>query len=137
MFILPEEDFALLDDFEDRLFVVADACQPDLPIVYASKEFFALTGYGQEEVIGRNCRFLQGPDTSDDTRRALRVALGQARMITADILNYRKDGSSFWNRLRMKPIFNDDGDLMYVFGIQNMIDAAEVCPDPIFDRICG
>jgi len=86
-------------------------------------------------VIGHNCRFLQGPDTSSDTRQALRAALGEARMITADILNYRKDGTSFWNRLRMKPIVNEDDDLMYVFGIQNVIEAAAVRPDPIFDRI--
>ncbi len=135
MFYIPEEDFSQLDDFGDRLFVVADACQPDMPIVYASPEFFALTGYGQAEVIGQNCRFLQGPDTSSDTRQALRAALGEARLITADILNYRKDGTCFWNRLRMKPIVNEGGDLMYVFGIQNVIEAAAVRPDPIFDKI--
>jgi len=135
MFYIPEDDFGQFDDLEDRLFVVADACQPDMPIVYASPEFFALTGYPQSEVLGRNCRFLQGPETSTETRGALRQALSEGRMITADILNYRKDGSSFWNRLRMKPILNDDGDLMYVFGIQNVIAAEEVRSEPVFDNI--
>ena len=135
MFYIPEEDFAELGGFENRLFVVADACQADMPIVYASPEFFAMTGYGVNDVIGHNCRFLQGPETSQDTRKALRAALEQSRMITADILNYRKDGSRFWNRLRMKPIQNEDGVVMYVLGIQNVIDEGAIRPDPIFDRI--
>ncbi len=135
MFYIPKEEFAEFGGFEDRVFVVSDACQADLPIIYASPEFFSLTGYGPHEVIGRNCRFLQGTETSQETREALRTALGDARMITADILNYRKDGTSFWNRLRMKPIANEDGVVMYVLGIQNVIDQEDVRPEPIFDRI--
>ena len=137
MFHVPGIDLTQYGGPEDRMFVVADACQPDFPIVYASQAFFTHTGYGPSETMGRNCRFLQGPDTSDETRNALRTALGEVRTITADILNYRKDGSTFWNRLRMKPITNDDGMLMYVIGIQNVIEASEVMPEPVFDRFCG
>lgn len=134
-FFLPADELAMAGDFENRVFVVSDACQPDMPIVYASPEFCSMTGYDMAEVVGRNCRFLQGEQTNQDTRQALHKALEERRMITADILNYRKDGSHFWNRLRMKPIVGEDDKMMYVLGIQNVVPEEEVRPDPIFDKI--
>ena len=98
--------------------VVTDPRQPDNPIVLANHAFLHMTGYGADEVLGRNCRFLQGPDTSRGTVAELRDAIVEEREITVDLLNYRKDGATFWNRLLVSPIHDDDGRLLYFFASQ-------------------
>ena len=103
--------------------VVTDPRQPDNPIVMANKAFLDLTGYSADEVIGRNCRFLQGEGTSPDAVAAIREALAEERDFEIEILNYRKDGSAFWNQLGLSPVHGDDGRLLYVFGSQ--IDVTE------------
>jgi PAS domain S-box-containing protein len=103
--------------------VVVDARAADYPIVLANKSFLDLTGYTAEEVIGRNCRFLQGIDTSPAAVAKIRAILREERTADVEILNYRKDGTAFWNRLHVSPIQDDDGKLLYFFGSQ--IDVTE------------
>ncbi|PGH56716.1 hybrid sensor histidine kinase/response regulator [Azospirillum palustre] len=84
--------------------VVSDATRPDHPIVYCNRAFLDMIGYEAEEVIGRNGDFLQGPDTDPDTAAAIRAALAEARPLSVEVLNYRKDGSAFWNALTLRPV---------------------------------
>ena len=100
---------------------IADAKQEDEPVVYANQGFQRLTGYPLGEVLGRNCRFLQGPKTNDSTRQTIRDALDAAEPVSVDILNYRKDGTTFWNRLDVNPVFDDEGDLTHFIGFQQDI----------------
>jgi PAS domain S-box-containing protein len=98
--------------------VMTDMRQPDAPIVMANTAFLNLTGYDADEVVGRNCRFLQGPDTSALAIAELRTAIDQGQEITTTLLNHRKDGESFWNELHLSPIRDDAGEVIYVFGSQ-------------------
>jgi phosphoserine phosphatase RsbU/P len=83
---------------------IADARLPDQPLIYANAGFERLTGYSVAEVLGRNCRFLQGSATDLATLDELRTAIGQEREVTVQLLNYRKDGTPFWNRLSITPV---------------------------------
>ena len=103
--------------------VVTDATREDHPIVLANEAFLKLTGYGASEVLGRNCRFLQGPATSAAAVAEIRAGLQEQREVSVEVLNYRKDGSAFWNQLHLSPIHDDTGRLVYHFGSQ--IDRTE------------
>lgn len=103
--------------------VVTDARQPDLPIVLANESFLNLTGYSADEVIGRNCRFLQGEATSRTTVAEIRAAIAQHRDATIEILNYKKDGTPFWNQLHISALRDDKGMVAYYFASQ--IDVTE------------
>lgn len=98
--------------------VLSDAHQEDCPIVLANQAFLDLTGYSAGEVIGRNCRFLQGPATSPSAVAELRFAIGEGRGADVELLNYRKDGSAFWNQLHLSPVLDDNGALAYFFASQ-------------------
>jgi len=98
--------------------VVVDPNRDDHPIVFVNQAFLEMTGYARDEVIGRNCRFLQGPETDPATRAQVREAVAARRDMATEILNYRKDGSSFWNALFVSPVYNAAGDLLYFFGSQ-------------------
>lgn len=98
--------------------VVTDARRPDYPIVLANNAFLQLTGYRGEEVLGRNCRFLQGAGTSPAAIAEIRTAIEAQRDVTVELINYRKDGSAFWNQLHLTPIFDEAGELIYHFGSQ-------------------
>lgn len=77
--------------------IVTDPRQPDNPVVFANNAFQKMTGYGSDEIVGQNCRFLQGPDTDKQTLDEVRRAVAERREFATEILNYRKDGYSFWN----------------------------------------
>ncbi len=94
---------------------------PDNPMIYVSEEFEAQTGYAPEEAVGRNCRFLQGPETDPHAVEAIRQGLAARTRFSIDILNYRKDGTPFVNRLRIRPIFDEAGALVYFVGAQNPV----------------
>ena len=89
--------------------VVTDARQPDNPIVLANQAFMDMTGYSDDEIIGRNCRFLQGPGTSPDTLERVREAIRGRLDVTVELLNYRKDGTPFWNQLYISPVCDEAG----------------------------
>lgn len=103
--------------------IVTDPHQADNPIIFANDAFLEMSGYSREEINGRNCRFLQGRDTDPETVREISEALAKGRDISADILNYRKDGTPFWNALYISPVNNADGDVQYFFASQ--VDATE------------
>jgi PAS domain S-box-containing protein len=98
--------------------VVTDPRQPDNPIVFANGAFLDLTGYAREQVLGRNCRFLQGPQTDPRTVAEVRRALEEQRAVAVDVMNYKADGAPFWNALFIGPIFDQDGTLLYFFASQ-------------------
>ena len=101
---------------------ITDPNQSGSPVVYANDGFLRLTGYQRHEVVGRNCKFLQGKDTSPETIAAIREAIREARPCIVEILNYRKDGTPFWNALSIAPIFEDD-QLTHFVGVQTDITA--------------
>ena len=104
--------------------VVTDAQRPDHPIVLANGAFLELTGYTAEEVIGRNCRFLQGPDTAKEAVELVRRGLAaDEHHVQVELINYRKDGSAFWNQLAISPVHDEAGKLLYHFGSQQDVTA--------------
>jgi two-component system CheB/CheR fusion protein len=98
--------------------VVTSPRQPDNPIVFVNNAFCSMTGYSREDIVGRNCRFLQGPDTDPAKVASLRQAVLAAVPIDLEIRNYRKDGQPFWNRLHMVPLHDSSGALTYFFASQ-------------------
>ncbi|MFY8004959.1 MAG: PAS domain-containing protein [Chitinophagaceae bacterium] len=103
--------------------VLVDAQNKELPIVFANKAFLDISGYQFFEIEGRNCRFLQGSQTSKKTIDDIRKAIKAKEAIDCEILNYKKNGTPFWNQLSIIPLFNADGQLLYFTGIQKDITA--------------
>lgn len=112
------------EDLKDALstfqqtFVVSDATKPDYPILYASAGFFKMTGYTSKEVIGRNCRFLQGSGTDPEDVAKIREALHAGNSYCGRLLNYKKDGTPFWNLLTISPIKDENGNVLKFIGMQ-------------------
>ena len=98
--------------------LLTDPRRDDNPIVYANRAFERVTGYSADTVLGRNCRFLQGPDTDPSDVDALRQSIARGEEISIDIVNYRADGSAFVNRLAISPIRDDIGEIVHFLGIQ-------------------
>ncbi|XVE49648.1 hypothetical protein DITRI_Ditri01bG0098600 [Diplodiscus trichospermus] len=101
-----------------QTFVVSEATKPDCPIMYASSGFFSMTGYSSKEVIGRNCRFLQGPETDRKEVAKIRDAVKNGKSYCGRLLNYKKDGTPFWNLLTVTPIKDDKGKTIKFIGMQ-------------------
>lgn len=97
--------------------LITDPRQSDNPIVFVNDAFGRLTGYSREETLGRNCRFLQGPGTNAEDVGRVREAINRRVPIEIDLLNYRRDGTTFWNRLLISPVF-DDNELTFFFASQ-------------------
>jgi PAS domain S-box-containing protein len=98
--------------------LICDPNQPDDPVIYTNPAFSRITGYQLEEVLGRNCRFLQGPATDRETVAQIREGINTQREVKVTLLNYRKDGQPFWNELKISPVFSAQGKLLYFVGIQ-------------------
>lgn len=98
---------------------IADMLQPDQPLIYANPAFTEMTGYSNEETIGKNCRFLQADDRDQEALDELRAALKEGRECKVLLRNYRKDGVMFWNELNLAPVRDDNGKLTHFIGIQN------------------
>lgn len=105
-------------------FVLTNPHLPDMPIVYASDAFLSLTGYTRHEVLGQNCRFLNGHDTDVEALQQIRECIRATKACTVRILNYRKDGSTFWNHLHISPVRNASGKIAFYVGVQ-MDEAAK------------
>lgn len=101
--------------------VITDATQPNNPMIYVNPSFERITGYSAAEVIGRDCKFLQGGDLNQIGILDIRQAIKEQRECHAVLLNYRKDGTPFWNDLYIAPVFNDHGELTNYIGIQTDI----------------
>jgi PAS domain S-box-containing protein len=97
---------------------ITDATMPDNPIVYVNQAFEHLTGYTAAEVIGRNCRFLQGAGTDPKVVKLLREAIQQHESVRVELLNYRKNGTPFWNELSISPVYDEIGRLTHYVGVQ-------------------
>jgi len=94
--------------------VVHDATLPGQPIVYCNRAFLEIIGYRADEVIGHDGFFLQGPDTDPETAATIRAALAEARPLSVEVLNHRKDGSAFWNALTLRPVPGPDGTTRWI-----------------------
>jgi PAS domain S-box-containing protein len=100
---------------------ISDMRQPDQPLVYVNRGFELLTGYSAQEVIGRNCRFLQGAEQQQDALPIVRKTLANGEACTVILRNYRKDGAPFWNELTLYPLLDEQGDLTHYVGVQHDI----------------
>lgn len=98
--------------------IVSDPNQPDNPIIFVNNAFINMTGYSRADVIGKNCRFLQGPETDRAVVAQVRDAVLERREIATELLNYRKNGSTFWNALFISPVYDQHGELKYFFSSQ-------------------
>jgi PAS domain S-box-containing protein len=98
---------------------ISDISLPDNPIIYANGGFERMTGYDADEVVGRNCRFLQGGETDSDTVAVIRRAVAERSECTVELLNYRKNGEPFWNRLSIRPLEDTSGEVTHFVGIQS------------------
>lgn len=118
---LIEEIFRLYDRALaaiDTGIVIADANEPDRPLIYCNPAFERISGYTRSEIIGRNCRFLQGPDTDPTALQEIRSAIEEERNCQIVLKNYRKDGSCFWNELMISPVRDTLGHLTHFIGVQ-------------------
>lgn len=97
---------------------LADPDQEDMPLVYANKAFETITGYTQEDTLGKNCRFLQGSDHDQEELVKLREAIKNKESVEVTLRNYRKNGELFYNHLLMSPLFDSKGNLLYFLGVQ-------------------
>lgn len=110
---------------------IADARLPDNPLIYANAGFERLTGYSVSDVLGRNCRFLQGGGTDPETVDALRTAIREKRPITVQLLNYKKDGTPFWNRLSITPVQDHSGVVTHFIGVQSDVTEEKQAKDAL------
>ena len=99
--------------------VIVDARAPDLPILHVNEGFERLTGYSAADAIGRNCRFLQGPGSDRRTVARVRRAIAARRQSQVTLLNYRKNGTPFWNDLHITPVQGADGEVTHFIGVQH------------------
>lgn len=107
----------------DVSFTISDPSRPDHPLVWANPAFTRITGYPFEEITSRNCRFLQGPASDPATVRRMREAIAAEESVTVTILNYRKDGTAFWNEVSLSPVFDGAGTLTNYVGVQADVTA--------------
>ena len=115
--LIPQILSAILDECVNGV-TLADPDLEGMPIVYANKAFEKLTGYSQEDIIGFNCRFLQGEDREQEARYQLAEAIKSHKPISVTLRNYRKDGELFYNHLKITPLFNRKGQVIYYLGVQ-------------------
>ncbi|MDD9953628.1 MAG: PAS domain-containing protein [Candidatus Woesearchaeota archaeon] len=99
---------------------IADAQDPEMPLIYVNDEFLAITGYSREEVLGKNCRFLQGTNKKQAGLQKIRAAMKNGTSCTVTLKNYTKDGEQFLNELHIAPIKNSAGTVTHYVGVQTV-----------------
>ncbi|MEM6756587.1 MAG: ATP-binding protein [Planctomycetota bacterium] len=114
---------------------IADARQKDCPLIAINEGFVKLTGYQRSEVLGHNCRFLQGKDTDPVAVSYIRRAIETGRAAIVTLMNYRKNGEAFWNRLSLNPIRNAEGKVVYFVGVQSDVSALRTVEQEYADTI--
>lgn len=117
---LDDPDYSLVKALQtaQQNFVISDPSVPDNPIVYASQGFLTLTGYTLDQVLGRNCRFLQGPQTDPSSVDKIRRGIEKGEDTTTVLLNYRSDGSTFWNQFFIAALRDGEGNVVNYLGVQ-------------------
>lgn len=100
---------------------ISDPSQDDNPLIYANESFTELTGYDRDEIIGQNCRFLQGEATDPEPVAAMREAIDNQDSVTVELRNYRKDGTEFWNRVTIAPVTDETDTVTHYVGFQQEI----------------
>ena len=118
--VLDDPDFSFIKALQtaQQNFVVTDPSLPDNPIVYASQGFLNLTGYSLDQILGRNCRFLQGPETDPKATERIRHAIEQGNDLSVCLLNYRVDGTTFWNQFFIAALRDASGNITNFVGVQ-------------------
>lgn len=101
--------------------LITDPNQLDNPVIYTNPAFSRATGYQPAEILGRNCRFLQGSGTDTNVIAQINSGIAEKREVKATLLNYRQDGQPFWNELKISPVFSETGELLNFIGIQTDI----------------
>ena len=116
---LDKDDFSLIQSIQNsqQCFIITDPSLHDNPIVFASNDFLTLTGYSQEEVLGRNCRFLQGQETSPDKVGQIRKAINAGEDVNVTFANYTSDGKPFWNSLFIAALRDADNNIVNFIGV--------------------
>lgn len=99
--------------------VLSDPHQEDNPLIYVNDTFTEITGYPRDEILERNCRFLQGPETDPEAVRQMRDAIDDKSAVTVEVRNYRYDGEPFWNEVTIAPVHDEDGKLLHFVGFQS------------------
>ncbi|WP_192035689.1 EAL domain-containing protein [Halomonas sp. YLGW01] len=122
--------------------VMADARQSGMPLVYVNEAFCRITGYSQDQVLGLNCRFLQGEETDPDAVTKIRTAIEAREGVQITLLNYHQDGTPFWNRLRISPVMDADGQCTHFIGTQEDItqqrqQEAQIAYQATHDQLTG
>lgn len=115
--IIPQVLSAILDECVNGV-TLADPDLEDAPIIYANKAFERLTGYSQEEIVGHNCRFLQGEDRDQPARYQIAEAMNKKQGVEVTLRNYKKDGTLFHNHLKVIPLFDKKQRVIYYLGVQ-------------------
>ncbi len=119
-----DEDLGGLEGLDAAL-VVADARAADMPVIYANRAFHALTGYDEGDILGRNCRFLQGEDIDPRDRDAFRAGIEAGTPFQITLTNHRKDGAPFRNRVFVSPVRGPEGDITHYIGMQVPVEGGE------------
>ena len=122
------EDFNLVSSIQrsQHAFLITDPSLQDNPIVFASEGFLQLTGYGREQVLGRNCRFLQGTDTNSAKVKEIQTAISQGEDVSVTLINYMADGTPFWNKLFIAALRDAQNNIVNYIGV--LVKVA--CPEP-------
>ena len=115
--LIPKVLSKILDSCVNGI-TLADPDQEDMPLVYVNKAFEKITGYSQEETVGKNCRFLQGTDRDQKERYQLKEAITNKQPVEITLRNYRKNGEMFYNHLIITPLFDAQGNVLYYQGVQ-------------------
>lgn len=115
--IIPQVLSAILDECVNGV-TLADPDLEDAPIIYANKAFERLTGYSQAEIVGHNCRFLQGEDREQPARYKIVEAINKHESVEVTLRNYKKDGTLFHNHLKVIPLFDKKQRVIYYLGVQ-------------------
>mmetsp|Transcript_1009 Transcript_1009/g.1285 ORF Transcript_1009/g.1285 Transcript_1009/m.1285 type:complete len:314 (-) Transcript_1009:449-1390(-) len=132
---LIEPDFRLVESLttSQQNFTVSDPSLPDNPIVYASQGFLDLTGYRMDQILGRNCRFLQGPGTDPKAVEIIRKGVAEGRDMSVCLLNYKADGTPFWNQFFVAPLRDANDQIVNFVGVQ--CEVKEMSSDQLRDTL--
>lgn len=101
-----------------RGILITDCQQEDDPIIYVNKYFLEMSGYDESEILGKNCRFMQGKETDTESLKKLAMAIENRESVTVQMINYRKNGEQFTNEFTISPVKNQNGDVTHCIGLE-------------------